>query len=163
MNNNCTRQNNKFRRGQDINQLTSANKRLKNSILVGVNNKLAINNPIIKRTRSGRKFVEHKQVPLQALSPDCYCHERTYLAPHNHYYECEDCQETHYVHCVESHYNHQEELRYADKLLCSGCWWREHRLRGEEEDKQVTSRRQEIVEQVRIAQLGRLIELKIYF
>lgn len=84
------------------NEIKEATKRCNNSILVAVNNDLAIDRPIIKKSKGGRRFVVHQQVGRHSSHPTCFCHQRTYLAPHDYYFTCADCKETHYYNCDES-------------------------------------------------------------
>lgn len=85
---------------------------------------LAVSNAVIYVTRAGKRYFEHKQLESQnnnpKASPDCRCHERTYLSPHNNYWTCNICKDIHYVKCVESLIV-PEEIELASFILCRAC------------------------------------------
>ena len=91
------------------------------SIIVAVNPKLAIDNPKIKKTKSGKKYIEHRQVTRQSIHPNCYCHERTYLAPHDFYFTCEDCKEMHHFNCDLSPAEDLIESEFYNIEKCHHC------------------------------------------
>lgn len=103
------------------NIIVPAKIRAPNSILVAVNRTIAVNNPTIKKTKSGKRYIEHEQVPRQSAHPACFCHKRTYLSPHDDYFMCEDCKEIHHVFCNESIYEESDEITFALWNRCATC------------------------------------------
>lgn len=97
------------------------------SVRVAANPNLSVVYPIIKTTRSGKQFVEHIEVPRHSIHPNCHCHTRTYLRPHNDYFTCDDCHETHYVHCDESPYiDIKEVIPDIEPTRCGYCFFQRY-------------------------------------
>ena len=104
------------------NILVESRQAVRQSISVAVNNNLSINYPNVKQSRSGRVYIEHKDVPRQSAHPFCSCHERTYLFPFDFYFECVVCKETHYFSCHESPFERESEINCdEDDHKCVNC------------------------------------------
>lgn len=97
------------------------------SIRIATNNNQSVANPIIKTTRAGKHFVEHQEAQRQSIHPNCYCHTRTYLAPHDDYFTCEDCLEVHHIHCDESPYEDiLDTITGLDLIRCGYCHYQRY-------------------------------------
>lgn len=115
------------------NEIVAASIRSNQSIIVAVAKSIAINNPIIRRTETGIKFIDHEQVPRQSRHPGCLCHRRTYLSPNDDYFRCCNCNEIHYVKCKQSHFANIDEIHYSCfPILCLTCIFKINSLKGKQ-------------------------------
>lgn len=103
------------------NVVVEVSKRVQQGYIVAVNEQLAINYPNVKRTRSGKIYIEHKEVQRQSIHPSCFCQERTYLHPNDDYLECEHCKEIHYISCDLLPFDEVEEFRSPLLQKCLHC------------------------------------------
>lgn len=86
---------------------------------VALRGDLTVYNPIIKQTSSGKRYIEHKQVPRVWKQPsDCFCHERSYLGCDRIYFLCNICFAHHHIDCLQSPYLRKSELLRQDKWYC---------------------------------------------
>lgn len=99
--------------------IVSQTGRLPNSIQVGVDSALWVNNPIVKKTRSGHRYVQHEELAKHRFHPDCFCHSRTYLD--RIYVECANCKLVHFILCDQTLYEEEDDICFVNHELCRSC------------------------------------------
>ena len=110
---------NHSRRQRPKQTIVQASEKLPNSIAVGAKPELWINNPIIKKTKSGHEYIEHEELANHRLHPNCFCHCKTWI--NREYFQCENCNEHHFVLCIESPFDEEDEIYYSTETKCVTC------------------------------------------
>lgn len=119
------------------NKLVNWRDKIEGGIHIAVNRRFVVNYPVVYITKSGKRYIEHKQLQRSPLisNPDCKCHERTYLPVWKNYTDCDVCEQRHYVKCAESTFHDNEQPEFLetknwdqpgfedlDDVLCSTCY-----------------------------------------